>query len=310
MKIQSLLEKWALQSAAIIGAAVYHALKKNGVLQQPPDKAVFIQAEFDYNAETFVLLEEPKAVLISEFGQTRKEGIQSSYKNGRDCYRNYPDKVLIHFAFLTCKELGEKFTSVAPVGIQRTELDHISNSIHSMNDVSALSAKNRLHSKLFEGWNAIRESNILIQVGNLKQSPAYCKFALNALQLFSKKHMYETHRIIVHFKTGKAIGQITKLLKYEVIPISEFNKANNKLATFGSREGREKIEECQAKGVIMILFVANEVQFSFVSDVPWDGRGRKNASIKQSKKEADKNFEKLQQLVEQMPSDQLEKVSL
>ncbi|GFH61293.1 hypothetical protein CTEN210_17769 [Chaetoceros tenuissimus] len=108
MKIRSLFEKWRLQSCAIVTAALYHALKKNGVLQQPPEKVAFFRTEFDYNAETFVLTEEPKAVLISDLSQTDQEGIQRSYKDGTDRFSNYHDKVLTHFVFITCKELGEK----------------------------------------------------------------------------------------------------------------------------------------------------------------------------------------------------------
>ena len=305
MKIQSLFEKWRLQSCMIFTAAVYHALKKNSVLQQPPEKVVFFGTEFDYNAETFVLLEEPKAILISDLSQTDQDGIQRSYKDGKDRFGNYPDKVLIHFAFITCKELGEKFTFVVTVGIKRNQLDNISNDIQSMNDVRALSAKNCLRSDLFKGWAAISRNNIFIQSRYLKQSQAYSKFVFNALQLFSKRPMHKTHRIIVHFQMGTVIGQIAKFLKYEVIPISEF-----KLATFSSRADQKKIDEYQSKDAILILCVANEIQFSYVSHVAWDGRQTKSASIKQSKKEADKHFQELQQLVGQMSSDQLEKVSL
>ena len=61
--------------------AVYYVLKKNGIEQQPPVKAVLVEIEFNYDAQTFVVAEVPRAVAIDDLHQEHKENIRKALRD-------------------------------------------------------------------------------------------------------------------------------------------------------------------------------------------------------------------------------------
>lgn len=99
-KIWNLLKhQWKYKEMMFMNDLVVTTLKKQDREQQPPTKDVCIELEFNYNAKTFLLAEEPKALPISCLDE---EIILEMY------YDNEPQILELQFAFVTCKDLGGK----------------------------------------------------------------------------------------------------------------------------------------------------------------------------------------------------------
>ncbi|GFH52078.1 hypothetical protein CTEN210_08554 [Chaetoceros tenuissimus] len=75
INIYHLLQKWVPEQTkmAPLGSAVYHASDEKDFEQQPPAKVVLVEVEFNYNVQTFIVAEEPRAVAIVDLSQKRKE---------------------------------------------------------------------------------------------------------------------------------------------------------------------------------------------------------------------------------------------
>ena len=79
-----LLEKWKNKSTIIPCVAIHHALKKKGMKQQPPTVIVNLSLEFDYNAQTFLLAEEPSAVPLCLLPQLYQDNVSKTYQELRE----------------------------------------------------------------------------------------------------------------------------------------------------------------------------------------------------------------------------------
>ncbi|GFH48029.1 hypothetical protein CTEN210_04505 [Chaetoceros tenuissimus] len=310
VNIYNLFEKWVgkTSSMSCFSNAVYHALKKKGVEQQPPVKAVRIEIEFNYNAQTFVVAEEPRAVAIADLHQTDKEMIRKILKEKP---AKKIDQVYNHFVFISTKELGTRCFHKISIGITKSELDQMNAIDIDMFLIRNISPQVRLKSNLFRGWKSIRRNNLQKQMEQMNLGQSYTAFVQNALQFFCNKSLQNTHRIVVYTRMGKEIGQISQLLHYQVVSIAEFKEYKEDIQEFVIHVGDIESRSLPCTDMaIETLFTDSNICFGFDHTVLCAVNVIQNKSPKQCKKAADKHFRKLQKSVKEMPSDLLEKVSL
>ncbi|GFH61299.1 hypothetical protein CTEN210_17775 [Chaetoceros tenuissimus] len=311
--ICNLVEKWVTKSKKKpISAAVYFALKKRGIEQQPPVKVVLVEIEFDYNAQTFVVAEVPRAMAIADLSQDSKEMITRYQENKKEKRVEGIEQVYNHFVILSTKELGERYKAYLPMGISKSQLDHMNAADIDMDTICFECAQVPLKSDLFREWESIRINNLQRQMEQMKLGHSYTVFVQNALQFFCKKSLQNTHRISVLMKMGQDIGQISKFLEYKVMTIAEFKEFKEDVGNFVTRV--EDIIEPQQLTftdiATKILFVDADACFAFEHTVFCGVNDMKNKTAKQCKKAAEKHFRKLQLEVKKMPADLLEKMSL
>ncbi|GFH61291.1 hypothetical protein CTEN210_17767 [Chaetoceros tenuissimus] len=311
MNISNLFEKWLEKrrtslSDEYFSEAVYFAIKEKGIEQQPPVEAVILKVEFDYNAQTFILAEEPRAVKIADLSQESKEMLKSIWKESVEGN----DQSYTHFLSISTKELGNRFASNMKIEITESHLDHMNAKEIDMFIIRNICPQVRLKSDLFRGWKSIRRNNLQKQMEHLGQS--YTSFVENALQFFSNKSLQNTHRIMISMVMGKEIGQISHLLGYKVMTIAELKECKEKSKIFVIHVediiGPQPLPCTDI--AIEIFFVDPEKCVAFEYTVFCKVNNMQNKTAKQCKKAADKHYRKLQQSVKEMPSDLLEKVSL
>ena len=321
--IRNLFEyQWKFKVRMLLNRIVVTTLKKEDREQQPPTKVVHIEVEFNYNANTFLFTEAPKILPISCFDEERileiyygAERQHLEFQNGQS------DKCPVQFAFVTCKDLGEKSSfyhaMMSPADMKQdrwaTE-ERWSNLVEHCMDIGT-----SLKSDLFQGWKAIRDRNFQKQIEHLKQSPLLSMFLRNALQLFSNKPKHLTHEIHFLVNMGKEPGEITKILDYRV---ESFAFTRDHLSSFASKQDRQKLKEGfdmhlesrkrdPIKIIVPISFLyartTSILALDFVS-LPLDSS--KKVAVKRCKRKADACFKQLQELVKKMPSHLVEKVSL
>ncbi|GFH52343.1 hypothetical protein CTEN210_08819 [Chaetoceros tenuissimus] len=318
-KIRNLLEKnWRFKATMLLNIIVLSTLKHEELEQQPPAKVVYVELEFNHNAQTFLLAEEPKALPIGCFGENK---ILQMYQN--DAKRVDVNKK-VQYAFITCKDLGRKcsfFHSVVSEPGSACELPPVLT-------LQMMCMKTPLKSDLFQGWGAVRDRNFQKQNAHLKKSHLYSMFLQNALQLCSEKPRHLTHGINIHLKMGKEPGQIAEFLNYEVKPLSELKTLNNGMADMASKKEQEYMTEYgldvqnnprllesrkRDPNVIMIVicFQDKDTYSMYAIDsvfLPLDSSGK--VTVKKCKKDADVCFKQLQDLLKKMPSELVEKVSM
>ncbi|GFH61354.1 hypothetical protein CTEN210_17830 [Chaetoceros tenuissimus] len=305
MNIYNLFEKWV---PGPIFAAAYLALKKKGMAQQPPVKVVFVEVDFNYNAQTFIVTEEPRAVAIDDLSQDSREMIMEGWKHQNNKTIRGLHQVYAQYAIVSTKELGEKSQTNVPILFDKSELDQYEQNVDSsMFKVRFQCALVHLKSNLFRGWKSIRRSNLKKRMKQMELGQSYTAFVQNALQFFCSKSLQSTHQLVVDMKMGKEIGQISQLLDYKLWPMDKFEKVEN---VFNHVEGISSQPSSCTETAIKVLFLDIEISCSFEYTVFCGVNVIRNKTAKQCKKAADKHFRKLQQSVKEMPSDLLEKVSL
>ncbi|GFH61298.1 hypothetical protein CTEN210_17774 [Chaetoceros tenuissimus] len=309
MNIHNLFQKW--DPTAALSAAVYPVLKKKGIKEQPPVKVVIMKIEFNYNAQTFIVAEVPRAVAIADLSQKRQDRLFELYKDFITKTAGGVDQVYAQFAIVSTKELGQSFENIAPVVFNKSKLDQMNAGHIDMHEIRNVCAGVRLKSGLFRGWKSIRRRNLQKQMEQMKPGHSYTVFVQNALQLVCNKSLRNTHRIVVYVKMGKEIGQISQLSHYLLAPIVDFKICQEECENFVIRmEDIESRSPTDTDIAIETLFVDTEVCFAFEYTVYCGVNDMQNKTAKQCKKGADKHFRKLQQSVKDTPSDLLEKVSL
>ena len=323
-KIYDLCQKWIAKINAMnsFRDVVHCALKTEDMEHQPPVKVVRMEIEFNYNAQTFIVTEVPRAVEIDDLSQTHKELIRKLLKESV----GEINEGHTHVVTISTKELGKRVSNNIAIEITKKELDQM-NDAHfdmlsaldhmnadrksiDMSKLRYLFAQVRLKSDLFRGWKSIRRNNIQKQMEQMNLGQAFTAFLQNALLSFCNKSLQNTHRIVVFMNMGKEIGQISQLLHYVVKPNTEFKEykeAVEKIMSHVEDTGSRPLP-CN-KTTIETLFVDPEIFFAFEYTVLC-GDGMPNKTAKQCQKDADNNYRKLQKSVKEMPSDLLDKVSL
>ncbi|GFH61355.1 hypothetical protein CTEN210_17831 [Chaetoceros tenuissimus] len=312
--IKNLFLKWIAEPSSLscYYDALYLALKKEDIEQQPPVKAVLVEVEFNYNAQTFIVAEVPRAVAIDDLSQKRKKEIRKILKERT--VTGGKDQVYNHFAIVSTKEFEERFEGTVGIGIMKSALDQM-NADRKSFDMEKLHndcAHVRLKSNLFRGWKSIRRNNLQKQMEQMKLGQSCTAFVQNALQFFCKKSLQNTHQVIVYMNMGQEIGQISQLDEYEIISIAELKKfkEENKKKIITYVEDIESRPHSCNEMAIETLFVDDGKCFVFEYTVYCRVNVIKNKTAKQCKKAAEKHFRQLQKEVKEMPSDLLEKVSL
>ena len=289
-----LFQKWVRKASSMncFSNAVYLAIKKKGIEQQPPMKAVRLEVEFDYNAQTFIVAEEPRAVAIADLSQEQKEMSTFVFKELGGRY----DQTYTHFVIVSTKELGGRFESNIPLGITKSELDQMNAADIDMLQLHNMCPKVRLKSNLFRGWKSIRRSNLQKQ---MKLSQSFTAFVQNALQFFCNKSLQNTHRIVVFMNMGKEIGQISQILRYGVVSIAEFKQMKEKLDKIIIRvEDIDSQTRPCTDMAIETLFLDSDACFGFEYTVLCGVNVIQNKTAKQCEKAEDKYFQKLKQDVD------------
>ncbi|GFH61292.1 hypothetical protein CTEN210_17768 [Chaetoceros tenuissimus] len=308
-KIVDLLDDWRVSPAAPVSVAIMHALGEEGIRQQPPTKFTMIDVYFDCNAETFLISKDPYAIPIADMEPEDKKFVLETYERDSIKSRGRSDPVYHQFGNIRCYELGISFGKISSMAISESKLRK---QIQSGIDLRAISM--RLKSKLFRGWNIIRAQNVQKQIDHLKQKPMLSKFVQNALQ---KKHL--THRLIVELRMRHEIGQIYEFEKYRVVSVSVFQRhfdymrskrSGYREVSLGELDATASPQHSAKKMMVPILFEDGVTGCFFFSSISFDETLSGNTCVRKSKKDADKCFRKLQQLVKQMPSELIEKVSL
>ncbi|GFH48325.1 hypothetical protein CTEN210_04801 [Chaetoceros tenuissimus] len=234
--IHNLFQTWLSKTMTtnFFSNVVYLAFKKKDIEQQPPRKAVLVEVEFDYNAQTFVAAEVPRAVAIDDLDQESKESVKRILKE-RTVVAGGIDQRYNHFVFLSIKEFGKKFPFYyAGIGITRNALDRM-NANHmdiGMPKLRNVCAHVCLKSHLFRGWKSIRRNNLQKLMEQMKLGQSCNVFVQNALQFFCNKSLQNTHRVIVYMNMGTEIGQISQFDEYGIVSFIElknFKEDNEKI---------------------------------------------------------------------------------
>ncbi|GFH52347.1 hypothetical protein CTEN210_08823 [Chaetoceros tenuissimus] len=113
--IRSLLDDWRMLSTSIMGNAMEFCLTEEEVKQQPPTKMIWVHIQFNYNLRTFMLVQEPQALKISELRQAEQDRVRDSYKRNIQMLRGKSDRAFIQFLFLSCRDLEKGFLSLDPL---------------------------------------------------------------------------------------------------------------------------------------------------------------------------------------------------
>ncbi|GFH52341.1 hypothetical protein CTEN210_08817 [Chaetoceros tenuissimus] len=322
--IRNLLEDWKLKSMMVMTAAMHYALKKTGLKQQPPTKVTCLNVEFNYNCQTFILAEEPYALPICDMPNEEQELIQTKYQECIESIAQNGDNEqhFTQFVLITCKDLGEMYGSFKPLSFPDvTPLDT------DMRMLRTFCTEIHLKSDLFQGWNHIRTTNLGNQIIQyLKRTQPYSGFVQNALQLYCNKPRHMTHGILVHLKIGKDIGKIEQFVKYEVMTLDEMKELARTMT--GTRQQLEYVIENEMdvhnspkllqsrlrypKNIMMVTgYVDTETRSVFFMDSGLcELIDLGSGSFKTCKRDADYCFNQLQQMVKQMPSGLVKKVSL
>ena len=305
-----LLRKWITKSK--IDEAAYYALKKEGIEQQPPLKVVLVEVEFNYNAQTFIVKEVPRAVAITDLDPGDQDDIRETLQDNREKTAGEIDQVYHHLLIIYSRGLGERHSGSLPIAIWKSRLDQMNAAHIDMYRIRTWCAQIHLKSDLFRGWNSIRRRNLQKQIEKMNLGQSYTAFVQNALQFFCNKSLQNTHQIIVNMKMGRGIGQISQFLEYHVVPIAEskkFKEAENFFIHVEDTESRSR-QYTEMAILVETFFVDPDTSFAFDFVLHCEVNVTQNKTANQCKKAADKYFRKLQQEVKEMPSDLLEKVSL
>lgn len=103
-KIRNLLDKWLFKTGTLLSAIVIDPLTKEEREQQPPTKVVYVELEFNYNAKTFLLAKERKALPMSYFDRTKILEKYQIYDK-----RLARESSRTQYAAVTCKETKSSF---------------------------------------------------------------------------------------------------------------------------------------------------------------------------------------------------------
>ena len=313
-RYSDLFEKWLEKSTDVIGAAIIDCLGKKRVREhQPPRNVVYLNVEFSYNSHTFLLVEEPQLVPLKSLPLDEQYGHAEAYKSTKAMIEGKCDYV--HFAFILCKELGQKYKRSSPLMVTEEYLSGYE-SIPGMKGLHNLCSQIKLKSPLFDGWEDIVENNMQRQINHLKELPVYVGFVQNALKLFCGKARHGMHGIMINIKMGKEIGQIAKFLKYEDMPLSKIDKLFGKLQSFAPNRS-ETVKNLHATNVqpknttVLLWFIDSEKKDGlFLDSVICTWNKSENRPAETYKRNADYCFKQLQDSVQKIPLELLEKVSL
>lgn len=311
LNICSLFHKWVMKTEMQpIYAAVYLALKKKGIKQQPPVKVALMEVEFNYNAQAFVVTEVPRAVAIDDLHKEQKEMVMEKWKDFKNkSVVGLDQEKYIQFAIVSTKELGPRFQTLLDVVFDKSIFDGKLDIV--MHTLRFRCTQVRLKSDLFRGWKSILRNNLQKQIQQMNIGQSYNAFVQGALQFACNQSLQKTHRIIVGISMGKGIGQFSQLLDYTVMPIADYKKGKAEVEKFIIH-----LEDIESRPLpctdiaVETLFIDPEMCFAFEYTVLCGVNGMRNKTAKQCKKAADKHFRKLQQSVKGMSSDLLETVSL
>ena len=323
-----LLEKWKNKSTIIPCVAIHHALKKKGMKQQPPTVIVNLSLEFDYNAQTFLLAEEPSAVPLCLLPQLYQDNVSKTYQELREnaCKKGLSsNQRFIQFVLISCEDIQMPYSSVKPLVLAVHE-ELFDKDIQAMR---TMCSEYHLKSELFHGWQDIRGKNLEKQVSHLKTTQSHANFVSNALHLSTKEPIHLTHGIMFHLKMGKEIGQIAEFVKYEIKSIDEIIKDLTEVIK--SKKDRQEVImnqmdvhnspnllEARKKNPKTILavtvYVDTDTKSMFytdsgicdVSEIDVVG----NLFVECCKTSADNFFKELQELVKRLPTDFVKSVSL
>ncbi|GFH52352.1 hypothetical protein CTEN210_08827 [Chaetoceros tenuissimus] len=228
-KIRDLFEhQWMLKAGVLLSAAVFATLKHEELRKQPPTKVVYVDLEFNYNAQTFLLAEEPKAVPITSCFDRNE--ILEKYQNDA---KRLGRQRCAQYAVVTCEEANSSFFHLVVLE------EGLPFKLPANLPLQYFFANTALKSDLFQGWGVIRDRNFQKQNAHWKKSHLYSLFLHNALRLLSKKPRHLTHGINIHLKMGKEPGQIAEFLNYEVKLLSELKTLNNEIASMTPKKERE-----------------------------------------------------------------------
>ena len=119
-RIRNLLElQWKRKAFMLLNATVISTLTKKEREQQPPTKFVSIVLEFNYNAKTFVLAEEPTAIPINCCDQ--EEFILEMYQQEIDDGM----QGCVQIAWVTCTDFGEKCGFFQPLNFEAGKITNV-----------------------------------------------------------------------------------------------------------------------------------------------------------------------------------------
>lgn len=329
--IRLLLQKWCEKATLFFLSAIMYALTTDELKQQPPTKVVTINLEFNYNLRTFLLVDEPKAVATSEYSSHdgMKSIIDRLYMRFEDSNKKIRSEQVYHqFALINCIEFQGKYVADYVHGFYESQLDvKKEKGLLDISSVDNLCRHVKLNSHLFQGWDALRASNFQRQIDFMKSSPAYLRFAQNALQLFCKKPRHMTHGLVLRIKLGKEIGEIAELVEYDVASLPAIRKltevrvkstkkqqlvVSNEIDILKSPK-LLKARQHNPKNIMMVIcFMDTETATAFIADseVCELPLVRKGSKVKTCNRDAKKYFKQLQGMVKEVPSELVEKVSL
>lgn len=85
-------------------------------------------------------------------------------------------------------------------------------------------------------------TGVKIAFSNLTRVPVWKDFLSNALHMYTKKALHKTHCIRIEYEYGFALGQVSALISFEVITIT--NVRNMLLGKLQDSVAKESLQQC------------------------------------------------------------------
>lgn len=300
--IHNLFEQWRSNPTTVEITLNAKCRQIMDISEYPPTKVMLVSLQFDYNAKTFVFAEEPKVIPICQSPQYCQVLIMKHALSTESSHLTF-----LQYAFVTCKNLGTKYQSL---NLMHFGEDHLNIPKDKLIQTEDIYKYLPLKSDLFDGWDAIQESNLKKQFDYLNNSSTFIGFLGNALQLFHDKIRLSLCGIVIYVSLGKELGQITNFIKYQDMPKSEFKRLMKNASVNDIKEIPSNLLH---KPPVMAVVLYKDIETN--SELGLDGQmctlnklGK--GTVKKRKKDADHSFKQLQSFFEKMPSHIIEKVTL
>lgn len=294
-----LLKDWSENANRLLRWIVAKSLSHEQIKQQPPNHMVFLEVEFDYNYETFLPVELPPNVV-----------------HRRDCsdltLPDFPSRQGIYWMIILINYRGvlrpfalhmsqDELDTAETRGMRLGQLESWEN-LHGY-----LKTEVGLSSRVFQTWPQLQEKNINKQLEQLRGPAFWSSFGMHALHLGSPNPLYLTHVVVVKFDFGRGLGEIQKLDRFRVTPVTDLLNDMKSSENFSSTmmkdwRNRLNLELKQQPGYAtmrIVMWNSNTVQrYSFIcvaeSRIPLRPESARTLDIKESDEIAKVQFGFLQ----------------
>ncbi|GFH53815.1 hypothetical protein CTEN210_10291 [Chaetoceros tenuissimus] len=300
--VVNLFNQWVSKPVIVRGILQPKFQQMIDMREYPPTKLMLISLEFDYNAKTFILAEEPSVIPISQCPQEFQDTLERESNQYNEVRKFH--NVFMQYSIITCKDLEANCKWFNPMYFGEHNLNV---PMKQLIEDEMLCKRIPLKSDLFDGWDEIRKSNLQKQIDYFNKSATFTGCLDNVMNFFNSKERLSVGGIVIYVKLGKELGQITNFVKYEDMPQSDFMASAQK--AFPNSEIPKIPPHLQQSVIVAVAYknIETDAYLAFDRQIcTLNTLGSRTTN--RYKKDANDYFKQLQELVKKMPSHFVEKV--